>query len=460
MKVLIADDHDIFRNVIKYYLTKYNFEITEVADGLAVLKEFKETNYDILFLDIYMPHLNGMNVAKYLKEVGKDTQTDVILISSSIDLDTLLELKKYGVKYFLSKPIDIKSFHHIVEEIMQSKDKKYEIFMQMAIDEAWKYQFLTYPNPAVGAVVVRNNKVLSVEAHHRAGEAHAEVLALKMAYLSRYPDSNLKEIQNSKEIHLFLCKNHENFFRECEIYVTLEPCNHIGKTPACAALLQSVRIKKVYIGTLDPTENASGGEKRLKNAGIAVETDICKDKTDTLLYPFLKFQSGYFTFFKMAMREDGSVDGGQITTQESLDMVHEIRTKIDLMVIGGNTVRIDRPTLDARFATPNKSPDILIYSREKTFDETIPLFQVPKRSVTINSHLGLVNTKKFVMVEGGDNLLNIIERNIDYLVVFISHKKNCIKKKTIENKNFKIEYSYFINKHDEIIFLKKVKENN
>ena len=456
MNILIADDNAIMRNLIKFYLTKYNFNISEVTDGVAVLKKFKEKYYDILFLDICMPNLDGMNVVKYLK--NKNIETKIILISSNIDTDTISELQKYGIRYFLTKPINITMFHQTVKEILEMNLNQKNKCMQLSIDSAWKYQLLTYPNPAVGATVVQMGKVLAVESHKKSGEAHAEVLALKMAYLSKYPDSDLKNIENSSEIHKYLTENHNDFFINCKIYVTLEPCNHIGKTPACAMLLESIKINKVYIGTLDPNKDASGGKERLEKAGISVEVNICKKETDKLLYPFLKYQSGNFTFFKIAMREDGSIDEGYITTQESLNLVHEMRTKIDLMVVGGNTVRTDKPTLDARFSQSKKAPDILIYSRSKEFDETIPLFKIKNREVTIGSDLNLMNTKKFVMIEGGYNFFNLLKRKIDYLVIFISHKDKKEKRKSIEDKNFKKEYSYFLNNDDEIIFLKKVNE--
>jgi diaminohydroxyphosphoribosylaminopyrimidine deaminase/5-amino-6-(5-phosphoribosylamino)uracil reductase len=329
-------------------------------------------------------------------------------------------------------------------------------FMNLAIREAWKYQLLTYPNPAVGATVVKNKNVLSVAAHKEAGKAHAEVLALQLAYLITFPKSSLKDLVTSQEIHDFLIMNHNNFFTECEIYVTLEPCNHIGKTPSCAMLLEAIKIKKVYIGTLDPNKKASGGHQRLLNSKIKVETGICKNQTDNLLYPFLKFQSGHFSFFKIAMREDGSVDGGYITTQDSLNLVHEIRTKVELMVIGGNTVRIDRPTLDSRFSITQKAPDILILSKYKDFDKTINLFNIENRKVTISDSLNLIKTKNFVMIEGGYDLFTKIENSLDYIMLFVSHKKRKEKKFDIKKFNFEIVYSYYLNQHDEVIFLKKI----
>ena len=329
-------------------------------------------------------------------------------------------------------------------------------FMQLAIEEAWKYQLLTYPNPAVGATLVKSNKLFSVEAHKESGLPHAEVNALKSAYLKQYPNSELKNLTTSHDIHDFLQAKHNNFFKDCEIYVTLEPCNHIGKTPACSMLLESIGIKKVYIGTLDPNKKASGGKQRLENAGIEVEVDICKEKTDELLYPFIQWQNEKFTFFKLAMREDGSIDGGYITTKDSLSLVHNIRTKLDLMVIGGETIRVDRPTLDSRFAKQNKAPNIHIYSNKINFDKTIPLFNIPNRSVEIGNNLEILKHNNFTMIEGGFNLLNQLKQYCEYIVLFISHKKKSEKRYNINKLNYKIVYSYYINEDDEIIFLRKL----
>jgi diaminohydroxyphosphoribosylaminopyrimidine deaminase/5-amino-6-(5-phosphoribosylamino)uracil reductase len=328
--------------------------------------------------------------------------------------------------------------------------------MKLAIDKAWRYQFLTYENPAVGATVVRNSEVLSIEAHKEAGLPHAEVNALKSAYLGLYPNSKLADLTSSFDIHNFLTKNHNGFFNDCEIYITLEPCNHTGKTPACAVLLESIGIKKVYIGTLDPNKEATGGKQRLLNAGIAIETGVCKKETDELLYPFIKWQEDKFIFFKIAMREDGSVTGGYITTKESLTMVHNIRTKLDLMVIGGKTVSIDKPTLDSRFALKNKAPDILIYSKKKKFDKNIPLFSVKNREVNVSNNLHLLKNNNFIMIEGGYNLLKQLKKYCDFIVLFISHKTKFQNKFNIEKLGYEKVYSYYINEEDEIIFLRKV----
>ncbi len=333
--------------------------------------------------------------------------------------------------------------------------KDHNFFMKLALNKAWQYQLLTYPNPAVGACVVKDNQVLSVEAHYKAGEPHAEVNALKVAYLSKYQNSPLKQLTSSHDIHNFLSQNHNDFFKDCEIYVTLEPCNHTGKTPACASLLEAVQIQTVYIGSLDPNKQASGGLQRLQNANINVITNICEKEANDLLLPFIKWQEDQFIFFKLAMRKDGSVDGGYITTKQSLTHVHKIRTLINTLLIGGNTVRIDRPTLDSRFIDNcSQNPDILIYSNQKEFDKTIPLFNIKNRSVTISNNLKDIKDDNFIMCEGGYSLLNTLKDDIDFLMVFISKEETDSKEFNVEELGFKIIY-IDETKKDTIIWLKR-----
>lgn len=166
-------------------------------------------------------------------------------------------------------------------------------YMRLAIDEAWKYQLLTYPNPAVGCVIVKDGKLLSIEAHKEAGMPHAEVNALKAAYLVNNPNSVLKTKNSSHEIHNFLLENHNGYFNDCEIYVTLEPCNHIGKTPSCANLLKELKPKRIIIAHEDINKVASGGIKTLKSVNIDVSLGCMKKEAYNLLYPFIKFVPFY-----------------------------------------------------------------------------------------------------------------------------------------------------------------------
>jgi len=315
------------------------------------------------------------------------------------------------------------------------------MLLDLAINEAWKYQLLTYPNPAVGASLIVKNK-LFVSAHKKAGFSHAEVNVLWEAFKYFHNTPNLK---TSKEIHEYLIQNHNNFFKDSEIFVTLEPCSHIGKTPSCANLLSILKPKKVIIGWLDPIDSHSGGVEILKNSRIEVE--VLNDKRCfDLIEPFIKWTKERFIFFKLAQTLNGVIKGGYISSESSLNFVHQIRDKIDLLVIGGNTVRIDRPTLDSR-RIKGKNPDILIYSKNKNFDKTIPLFNVPDRKVFIDDNLERLKDYKFIMIEGGENLYNKLKDLVDWKVFIISPKMNNLENfKTIDN----IEILH-IEKRDDLI---------
>ncbi|QDF27933.1 bifunctional diaminohydroxyphosphoribosylaminopyrimidine deaminase/5-amino-6-(5-phosphoribosylamino)uracil reductase RibD [Halarcobacter anaerophilus] len=326
-------------------------------------------------------------------------------------------------------------------------------FMKLAIDEAWKYQLLTYPNPAVGCVVVKNGEILAIEAHKTAGEAHAEVNALKAAFLKKNPNDLLKLKKTSDEIHQYLIKNHNNFFTDCIVYVTLEPCNHIGKTPACSNLLKELKPKRVVIAHKDTNKEASGGIETLKNANIDVSLGCMQKEAYDLLYPFIKWTESTFVFFKMAMTLNGSIDG-KISSNQTLAYTHTLRDKIDLMLIGGNTVRTDRPTLDARYIA-GRSPNIMIYSKNKIFDNNIPLFKIPNRDVFISDDLFKLLDYKFVMVEGTYNLMNILKQRIDFVVLLVNPKirkgLNAVNEIDID---FEILHENFIGS-EKVIYLRK-----
>ena len=328
-------------------------------------------------------------------------------------------------------------------------------FMSLALDEAWKYQFLTYPNPAVGCVVVKNSsEILAIEAHKASGQPHAEVNALKAAFLKNHKNSLLKTLKSSSDIHDFLIKNHNDFFNDCTIYVTLEPCNHLGKTPPCSKLLSTIKPKRVVIAHEDINKVAKGGYESLKAKDIDVHIGCMKKQAYDLLYPFIKYSSGTFLFYKMAQTINGSIDGN-ISSNVVKAYVHTLRDKIDLMLIGGNTVRNDRPTLDARYIAGN-APDIMIYSKSKLFDTNIPLFKIPNRKVFISDDLYKILDYNFVMVEGTYNLLDKLKHKLDFIVLLISPKvrngQNALNELDID---FEIVHENYIGK-EKIVYLKRV----
>ncbi|KEA46077.1 riboflavin biosynthesis protein RibD [Campylobacter mucosalis] len=318
-----------------------------------------------------------------------------------------------------------------------------EFYMSLAISEAWKYQILTYPNPAVGCVVLdKNGKILSVAAHKKAGSLHAEPSAILMALCELSPDFlrnflnayNLKfntdfsdidcvELLEPNFTYDFILKNHQNLLKDAKAYVTLEPCSHHGKTPPCATLLSALKFKEVVIACSDENKIASGGAQILKNADISVKMGVCKTEANTLLEPFLSWQGGNFSFLKVAMSTNGVATGGLISNELSRAHMHLLRSVCDLLVVGGNTVRIDRPTLDTRLMGNQKSPNVLIYSKSQKFDKTIPLFGVKNRSVKISNELSNLDAR-LIMFEGAQSFLELAKArklaDVKWLLIYQS----------------------------------------
>jgi diaminohydroxyphosphoribosylaminopyrimidine deaminase/5-amino-6-(5-phosphoribosylamino)uracil reductase len=318
--------------------------------------------------------------------------------------------------------------------------------MELALKQAWKYQGLTYPNPAVGAVVVNEGKILSIAAHQFAGGPHAEVYAIKEAYENL--TAQKIDLQNSADIHRFLLQHHDNLFKNCTIYTTLEPCNHVGKTPSCANLIQKLGFKRVVVGMRDANEIAKEGAKRFGNVTFGVLEKKCQE----LLEPFVIWQKRAFVLFKLAQSHNGNITGGYISSKQSLTHVHQIREKITALLIGGNTVKTDKPTLDCRF-TGKKAPNVQIYSNQ-TFDKTINLFSVAGRTVTISKDLSFLQKPGFVLVEGGENMLKSMQNKIDWMLTF---QAPSISNKSGYNANIDLEYLHIDRNSSDIIIWSKVK---
>ena len=298
-----------------------------------------------------------------------------------------------------------------------------ETYMQLALNKAWEYQGLTYPNPAVGATVTYKGRLVSVEAHQKAGTSHAEVLALLAAYEGISHQKINFDKFNAKKAHTFLLALPQKFFSECTIYVTLEPCSHEGKTPSCASLLASLNLLRIVIGMKDPIVGHGGGIEIVGRGAPTptITTGILKEACEALIEPFLLWQKKAFVLFKLAQTSNGRIGGGYLSSKTSLQHVHQLREVCDTLLIGGNTVRIDRPTLDCRF-TEGKAPEVMIYSREDDFDREIALFSVTERSVTVSDDLSFLEKPSFVMVEGGEGMFNVLKEKIDWLLIYQTPK--------------------------------------
>ncbi|TEY01977.1 bifunctional diaminohydroxyphosphoribosylaminopyrimidine deaminase/5-amino-6-(5-phosphoribosylamino)uracil reductase RibD [Campylobacter sp. US33a] len=291
-------------------------------------------------------------------------------------------------------------------------------YMNLALNEAWKYQFLTYPNPAVGCVILdKNGQILSIKAHEKAGCAHAELNAIAVALKSLKPEFSLPT--NANDLHEFILKNHQNLLNRAVAFVTLESCAHQGKTPPCVKLFTELGFKKVYISIKDENKIASGGVEILRKNGVEVEVGVLESEGRKLLMPFLKWQKGQFKLFKLALSMNGSPFGKIISNEASRTYAHKIRSVLDLLVVGGETIRKDKPILDARLSQ-GKAPNLCILTRKKleSFDQNLAFFKVPNRQIFTQ----IPKEAKFIMYEGGENFLKLLKDEMDMFLIFHNSK--------------------------------------
>jgi diaminohydroxyphosphoribosylaminopyrimidine deaminase/5-amino-6-(5-phosphoribosylamino)uracil reductase len=198
------------------------------------------------------------------------------------------------------------------------------------------------PNPMVGAVVLDATGQLVGEGFHaRFGEPHAEVVALAVA--------------GEKA-------------REGTLFVSLEPCCHHGKTPPCTDAVIAAGIRRAVVAINDPFPKvAGGGVKALREAGIEVAVGLCEAEARSLNAPFLKrLATGKpWVHLKWAMSLDGKIatrtgDSKWISSEESRQLVHELRGRMDAIIVGGGTVRADDPLLTARPPGPRVATRVVL----------------------------------------------------------------------------------------------------
>ena len=206
-----------------------------------------------------------------------------------------------------------------------------EKFMRLALRLAMKGMGKTSPNPMVGAVVVKGKTIAGRGYHHRAGEPHAEILALRQA---------------------------GERARGATLYLNLEPCDHCGKTPPCTRAILQAKIKRVVAGMKDPNPLVSGrGIERLRRAGVQVQVGVLEEESRELNRTFCKFITTRepFVTLKAAATLDGKVatksgDSRWISSEASRNYVHGLRQAMDAVMVGIGTVLKDDPLLTVRLA--------------------------------------------------------------------------------------------------------------
>jgi diaminohydroxyphosphoribosylaminopyrimidine deaminase/5-amino-6-(5-phosphoribosylamino)uracil reductase len=216
------------------------------------------------------------------------------------------------------------------------------IFMKRALRLAEKARGMTSPNPLVGAVIVKNGKIIAEDYHKKAGELHAEALALQKA--------------GGKA-------------KGATLYVTLEPCCHAEKrTPPCCPLIASMGIKKVVVAMRDPNPEVSGkGLDELRRRGITVVAGVLRDKAERLNEAYCKYINTKrpFIILKAAMTLDGRIatpegESKWITGEKARRVVHQLRCGVDAVMTAIGTVRVDNPELTSRIKCPRQPVRIII----------------------------------------------------------------------------------------------------
>ena len=265
-----------------------------------------------------------------------------------------------------------------------SYDEKY---MKLAMQLAGNAIGRTSPNPLVGAVIVKDNRVVGCGWHRKAGTPHAEIHALNQA---------------------------GELAQGADVYVTLEPCAHYGKTPPCAKALVEAKVKNVYGGLLDVNPKVAGkGFKILEDAGIHVEYGFLQDelrKQNEVFFKWIEHKKP-FVVLKAAMTLDGKIATatGQskwITNETSRAYGYKLRDIYDGIMVGINTVIEDNPMLTAR-VDGGKNPIRIVVDSSLKIDINANVVQ-DKSAKTI-----VATTDK----ADKDKILKLQAQNVDVIVV-------------------------------------------
>ena len=256
-----------------------------------------------------------------------------------------------GVRFGSIPPFDRNSAPELQRSTPQPVmvDSHDENLMQSAIDLAARGQGRVEPNPMVGCVIARRregqgDEIVGQGWHDQFGGPHAEIVALERA---------------------------GDTAAGATMYVTLEPCCHHGKTPPCAEAIIRAGIQRVVVAQVDPFDQVAGrGIDQLRQAGIQVDTGVLEDLAMRLNAPYLKrVSSGQpWVIAKWAMTLDGRIATRQhhsqwISNQDSRRVVHQLRGRMDAIIVGRNTVEQDDPLLTARPPGPRVPARVVLDSR-------------------------------------------------------------------------------------------------
>jgi diaminohydroxyphosphoribosylaminopyrimidine deaminase/5-amino-6-(5-phosphoribosylamino)uracil reductase len=240
--------------------------------------------------------------------------------------------------------------------------------MRLALEEAARGLGRTAPNPAVGAVLVRGGRVVGRGHHARAGGPHAEIEALRQAGVRA---------------------------RGADLYTTLEPCDHFGRTPPCSAAVIEAGVRRVFVGSRDPNPVVNGkGTARLRRAGVEVVAGPLRPECDALNAPWVRFvASGRpFVTLKLAATLDGRIATGDgdsrwVSGPAARAWVHRLRDRVDAVLVGRGTAQADDPRLTTRLpGGGGHDPLRVVLDTDLRLPATLRLFRQRSAARTLVLH--------------------------------------------------------------------------
>jgi len=288
-----------------------------------------------------------------------------------------------------------------------------EQYMQRALELARKGLGHTSPNPMVGAVIVKDNKIIAEGYHQQAGKDHAEIVALKK------------------------CSSSSS--KKATLYINLEPCCHHGKTPPCVDSIIASGISKVMIATKDPNPLVSGrGIAALKKAGISVKVGVLQQEAEELNKIFFKYiaTGKPYIYLKAALTLDGKIatrtaESKWISGEDARALVHQKRKEVDAILVGKHTLLHDDPHLTARVGRSTSFPKRIILGTEKDVPKNLHIFHQKGENIfrsgkdltKILDDLGKQEITS-ILVEGGSSVFSqfIKQGLVDEYLFFIAPK--------------------------------------
>ena len=295
---------------------------------------------------------------------------------------------------------------------LKTKDER---FMKLALQEAAKADHKVFPNPKVGAIVVHDDNIISRGYHQKYGERHAEAIAI---------DKLDRSITNAT------------------LYVTLEPCSHIGKRSPCTEIIKSKMFSRVVIAANDPNPKASGGAKILRENNIEVVENVFPEGSKKLNRRFFTFfeKKRPYVILKIASTLDGFIaelDGTSkwITGEKSRQSVHKLRSTCDAILVGRKTVEADDPSLTSH--GHGKNPKIIILDPKNRLDKKFKILfknpiifsdknlkNSPQKNITyILDELYSKSYQTLLVEGGGETISSFLDSNLfDELHIYYAPK--------------------------------------